>query len=80
MSRFLRGNAQLTASLWASADRVEVRFRGSKGDQMRTGTVLTRVREGPPRPLGAGGGAVDLMIELMSNVSCEFYRKNGRHT
>ena len=63
---FFRGNAQLTAALWASADRVEVRFRGSKGDQMRTGRVLTRVREGPPRPLGAGGGAVDLMIELMS--------------
>ena len=33
---------------------------------MRTGRVLTRVREGPPRPLGAGGGDVDLMIELMS--------------
>ena len=63
---FFRGNAQLTAALWASADRVEVRFRGSKGDQMRTGRVLTRVREGQPRPLGAGGGAVDLMIELMS--------------
>ena len=46
-----RGNAQLTAALWVSADRVEVRFRGSKGDQMRTGRVLTRVREGPPRAL-----------------------------
>ena len=33
---------------------------------MRTGRGLTRVRGGAPRPLGAGGGAVDLMIELMS--------------
>ena len=48
---FFRGNAQLTAALWFSADRVEVRFRGSKGDQMRTGRVSTRVREGPPRSL-----------------------------
>ena len=61
-----RGNVQLTAAPWVSADRVEVRFRGSKGDQMRTGRVLTRVRGGAPRPLGAGGGAFDLMIELMS--------------
>lgn len=33
---------------------------------MLKGAVLTRVREGRPRPVGAGGGAVDLMIELIS--------------
>ena len=38
------------------ADRVEVRFRGSRGDQLRKGAISTRVREGPPKPVGAGGG------------------------
>ena len=63
---FFRENIQLTASQWSSADRVEVRFRGSKGDQLRKGAVLTRVRCGPALRVGDGGGAVDLMIELMS--------------
>ena len=51
---------------WSTADRVEVRFRGSKGDQLRKGPVVTRVRKGPSMRVGEGGGAVDLMIELMS--------------
>ena len=51
---------------WSMADRVEVRFRGSKGDQWRMGAILTRARKGPPKPVGAGGGAVDLMVELLS--------------
>jgi len=63
---FFCGKVQLVSARWSTADRVEVRFRGSKGDQMRKGVVLTRVRGGPPRPVGAGGNAVDLMIELMS--------------
>lgn len=63
---YFRGMAQLEDSLWSTAGRVEVHFRGSKGDQMREGAVLTSVRKGPPRPVGAGGGAVDFMIELMS--------------
>ena len=49
---FFRGNVQLTAAPWVSADRVEVRFRGSKGDQMRTGRVLTRVRGGGAEAFG----------------------------
>ena len=38
----------------------------SKGIQLRKGAVLTRARKGPPKPVGAGGGAVDLMVELLS--------------
>ena len=63
---FFRGGRQLEWGQWPTADRVEVRFRGSKGDQLRKGAVLTRARKGPPRPVGDGGGAVDLMIELLS--------------
>ena len=63
---FFRGNIQLTVAQWSTADRVEVRFRGSKGDQLRKGAVVTRVRKGPSMRVGEGGGAVDLMIQLMS--------------
>ena len=48
------------------ADRVEVRFRGPKGDHLRKGAILTRARKGPPKPVGAGGGAAELMVELLS--------------
>ena len=41
---FFRGNVQLTVAQWSTADRVEVRFRGSKGDQLRKGR-LSRVCE-----------------------------------
>ena len=47
---------------WSTAKGVEVRFRGFKGDQLRKGAILTRVRKGPPRPVGVGGGAADLII------------------
>ena len=67
---YFRGRAQLRVAQWSRADRVEVRFRGSKGDQLRKGVVISRVRAGSPRPVGAGGGAVDLMLELMS---CYFF-------
>ena len=63
---FFRGNIQLTVAQWSTADRVEVWFRGSKGGQLRKGVVVTRVRKGPSMRVGEGGGAVDLMIELMS--------------
>ena len=64
---FFKGSAQLDWSMWEFATRMEVRFRASKCDQMRKGAVLTRSRTGPPRKLSeGGGGAVDLMIELMS--------------
>ena len=63
---FFRRNIQLTVAQWSTADRVDVRFRGSKGGQLRKGAVVTRVRKGPSMRVGEGGGAVDLMIELMS--------------
>ena len=63
---FFRGNIQLTVAQWSTVNRVEVRFRGSKGEQLRKGAVVTRVRKGPSMRVGEGGGAVDLMIELMS--------------
>ena len=63
---FFRGNIQLTVAQWSNADRVEVRFRGSKGDQLRKGAAVTHVRKGPSMHVREGGGAVDLMIELMS--------------
>ena len=67
---FYRGRVQLGVTQWSTDDRVEVRFRGSKGDQLRKGAVISRVRAGSPRPVGAGGGAVDLMLELMSCYLC----------
>ena len=36
-----RGDSQVAEALWSTADRVEVRFRGSKGDRTRNGGVLT---------------------------------------
>ena len=35
-------------------------------NQLRKGAVISRVRAGSLRPVGAGGGAVNLMLELMS--------------
>ena len=56
---FFAGKVQLTGKERDRADRMEVHFRGSKGDQARKGAVLTRVK-------GEGIGAVDLMLELLS--------------
>ena len=63
---FFGGNIQLTVAQWSTAGGVEVRFRGSKGDQLQNGAVAARVRKGPSMRVGERGGAVDLMIELMS--------------
>ena len=63
---FFRRPAQLTAMHWSTADRVEVWFRVSKVDQILKRAVLSRVQADLPRPGGAGGGVVDLLIELMS--------------
>ena len=41
-------------------------LRGSEGDHLRKVTMLTRARRGPPKLLGAGGGAADEMVELLS--------------
>ena len=43
-----------------------MRFRASKGDQLRLGVVVTRVRVGSALAFRDGGGAVALMTELMS--------------
>ena len=63
---FFRGNIQLTLGQWSTADRVEVRLCGSKGDQLRKGVVVTRLGKGPSIRVGEGGAAVDLLIGLMS--------------
>ena len=73
---FFRGSIQLNWTTWGQVDRVEVRFRSSKGDQLWDGTVMTRARADPPLPLRDGGGAVELMIELLS--SCVFLSSHGR--
>ena len=65
---FFRGATQLLRpAQWVLADPVEVRFRSSKkGDQFRKGAVVTHTRSGASRRVEAGGGAVDLMVELLS--------------
>ncbi|CAM9598479.1 unnamed protein product [Pylaiella littoralis] len=62
---FFLGAEQLEPVRWCLADRVEVRFWSSKGDQFRKGAVVTRVRKGPPCSVQDGGAAVDLMVELL---------------
>ena len=64
---FFRGSAQLDWTMWGQADRVEVWFRSSKGYQLRDGTVITRTPTNSPLPLRDGGGAVKLMVELLSS-------------
>lgn len=59
---FFRNNEQLGEGRRQEADKVEVRFRGSKGDQGRKGAVIVRTR-------GEGGGAVGLLVELFSMYS-----------
>lgn len=51
------------------ATRTEVTFRGTKGDQAQQGSVVIRVRDvayGTRSQIGAGRGAVTLLVELMS--------------
>ena len=61
-----RGQIKLSDAQWPTADRVEVRFRGSKGDQLRKGAVVSRVQVSPPWCVGDGSGAVDRMIDSLS--------------
>lgn len=61
---FFRSSEQLPPERWSLADSVEVRFRSSKADQFRKGSVVTRVRTGSPRSVEDGGGAVDALVEL----------------
>ena len=64
---FFRGSIQLDWTMWGQADRVVVRFRNSKGDQLRYGMVMMRARTDSHLPLRDGGGAVELMVELLSS-------------
>ena len=52
--------------LWPFADKVELRFRGAKGDQFRKGAVITRVRDEALQGVQDGGGCVAVMVELLS--------------
>ena len=56
------GQSQLNDAQWPTADLVEVRLRSK--------TVATRVRVDLPRCMGAGDGAVDLMIDLVLCYLC----------
>lgn len=38
---FFEGETQLAKLRWSTVDRVEVRVRDSKGDQLRSGTLLS---------------------------------------
>ena len=64
-----RGDSQLAYLNWRQADRIEVHFRGHKGDQDQRGDVRVRTRDaarGPRSGYRADGGAVALMVELLS--------------
>ena len=64
-----KGERRLASLQWHQATSIEVRFRGHKGDQAQQGSVLVRTRDdasGTRSGVGAGGGAVALMVELLS--------------
>ena len=64
-----KGERRLASLQWHQATSIEVRFRGHKGDQARQGSVIVRTRDdasGMRSGVGAGGGAVALMVELLS--------------
>lgn len=66
---FFRGDIQLDYTHWRQADTVEVNFRGHKGDQAQKGNVRVRTRDetsGPRAGYRADGGAVALLVELLS--------------
>ena len=81
----------LSSMQWRQATSVQVRFRGHKGDQAQQGSSVIRVRDvshGPHSQIGAGGGAVALLVELMSchmalpgnTPLCSFHREGGAGT
>ena len=60
---------RLTSLQWKQATNIEVRFRGHKGDEAQQGSVVMRTRDdasGTRSGVGAGGGVVALMVELLS--------------
>ena len=63
------GETQLEFVHGRRADKMEVHFRGHKGDQDQNGEVRARTRDetsGKQSGYRANGGAVALMVELMS--------------
>lgn len=63
---FSETSVQLLPEQWHLADRVEVRFRSSKGEQLRKGAALVSERRGPPRLVEEGGARWGVMVELLS--------------
>lgn len=66
---FFHGEDVLAPLHWHKATGVRVRFRGHKGDQSEKGAYVIRVREvarGASSQIGAGGGAVAVLVELMA--------------
>ena len=64
-----KGERRLTSLQLHQATSIEARFRGRKGDQAQQGSVIVRTRDdasGTRSGVGAGGGAVALMVELLS--------------
>ena len=84
---FFDDNGQLYGDQRRRATRVEIRYRGSKGDQNQEGSVHVRTRptaHGPTSRLEASGGAVAVLVELLSRDSnlsehapLAAYRKGG---
>ena len=65
---FFAGSTQLDYRHWRQANKMEIHFRGHKGDQDQTGDVRVRTREeasGPRAGYRADGGAVALMVCLL---------------
>ena len=54
-------------TMWGQADGFEVRFRSSKEDQLLDRMVMSCARAGPPFSLRGQGGAIELIIELLSS-------------
>ena len=64
-----KGERRLASLQWHQATSIEVRFRGQTGDQAQQGSVIVRTRDDASwtrSGVGAGGGAVPLMVELLS--------------
>ena len=65
---FFSGNNQLEYVHWRQADKMEINFRGHKGDQDQIGEVRAPTRDevsDPQSGYRADGGAVALMAGLM---------------
>ena len=64
-----KGEQRLTSLQWHQATSIDVHFRGHKDDQPQQGSVIVRTRYDASATrswVGAGGGAVALMVELRS--------------